>query len=331
MIISKTPYRISFFGGGSDYPVWYQKYGGSVISTTIDKYLYISLRELPKFFNHKYRIVYSKVEQVNSINNIEHHVIRKGLKRYNIKNHLEIHYDGEMPAKSGVGSSSSFIVGFLNILENLKNNSIKKNVLAKKSILFEQKILNENVGSQDQVAAAYGGFNHIIFYKNKDYSVNKINIKNHFFENLNRNLFLIYTGIQRTSSLVSSTYINKLITSKKTYIDNILDIVCEAKKVIQSKKNLNDFGKLLHETWILKKNLSNVMSSKKIDDIYSYCINNGALGGKILGAGSGGFLLVYVPRNKQKKLLSEIKKKNLVIPFNFSSKGSEIIYKSKKI
>tara|TARA_B100000674_G_C37964108_1_gene973642 strand:- start:83 stop:1072 length:990 start_codon:yes stop_codon:yes gene_type:complete len=329
MIISKTPYRISFFGGGSDYPVWYQKYGGSVISTTIDKYLYISLRELPKFFNHKYRIVYSKVEQVNSLNDIEHHVIRKGLKRYKIKNHLEIHYDGEMPAKSGVGSSSSFVVGFINILENLKNKNLRNNVLANKSILFEQKILNENVGSQDQVAAAYGGFNHITFFKNKDYSVNKINIKNSFFKNLNKNLFLIYTGIQRTSSLVSSTYINKLTTSKKRYIDKILDIVSEAKKVIQSKNNLNDFGKLLHETWILKKNLSNVMSSKKIDDIYSYCLNNGALGGKILGAGSGGFLLVYIPRNKQKKLLLQIKKKNLIIPFNFSNKGSEIIYNSK--
>ena len=177
MIISKTPYRISFFGGGSDYPAWYRRNGGAVLSTTIDKYIYITCRELPPFFEHKYRIVWSKIETVKNIKQIKHHAVREMLKHYKIKSGLEIHYDGDLPARSGMGSSSVFVVGLMNALNNYSDIKKEKKQLAKDSIKFEQKILKEAVGSQDQVAATYGGFNKIIFKTNGDFNVKPVNIK----------------------------------------------------------------------------------------------------------------------------------------------------------
>ena len=216
MIISKTPYRISFFGGGTDYPNWYKRYGGEVLSSTINKYIYISSRFLPSFFDHKYRIVYSDIELTNKVKEIRHSVIREIIKKKTkIKNGIELHYDGDLPARSGMGSSSSFVVGCMNVFFSMMNKKLTKQELAYKSVEFEQKVLKEIVGSQDQVAAAYGGFNSIKFHKDGSYNVKKLNIKNNIKKRLNKRLFLIFTGNQRRAHDVASSYVKNLPFKKK--------------------------------------------------------------------------------------------------------------------
>lgn len=326
MIISKTPYRISFFGGSSDYPEWYNTYKGTVISSSINKYLYISFRKLPNFFTHKYRIVWSKIENVKKIDQIQHKVIKHLLKINNINDGLEIHYDGDLPARSGMGSSSSFVVGCLNSFLKFKNKKINKFNLANNAINFEQNILKENVGSQDQVAAAYGGFNRIDFYKN-NFKIKKIKSSKNL-KILEKNLMLIYTNINRTADNVAGTYVKKLKNEKKNYIDELICHANEAEKILE-KGNIDDFGKLLHSSWILKKKLSKSISNNKIDELYDFAIKNGAYGGKILGAGAGGFLLFYI-KNKDKKKLLKKNKKIIEVPFEFSNKGSEIIFNGNK-
>ena len=195
MIITRTPYRISFFGGGSDYPDWYRKHGGRVISTSINKYIYITCRSLPKFFDHKYRIVWSKIENVKNLNNIEHKAVKNLIKLMNIKDGLEIHYDGDLPARSGIGSSSSFVVGLMKALNEFKDKKVSPINLARQAINFEQNVLNETVGSQDQIACSVGGFNKIIFQKNDQIKINRLNKQN--IKKLNDNLILIYTSIKR--------------------------------------------------------------------------------------------------------------------------------------
>ena len=324
MIITKTPYRISFFGGGSDYPEWYKKFGGSVLSTTIDKFIYISCRELPPFFDHKYRIVWSKIENVKEINQIQHSIVKKLLQYNKIKSGLEIHYDGDLPARSGMGSSSSFSVGLICALIKFQKKNISNINLAKQAINFEQKIMKETVGSQDQVAASIGGFNKIKFLKNEKIIIKKILSKN--LKKLNSNLLLLYTGIQRNASIIANNYVHKLSNQKEKNIRKIIEKVDLGEKIIKSG-NLDDFGELLHETWIEKKNLSSSVSNNKIDELYKICMENGAKGGKLLGAGGGGFLLIYIKNEKKKKLLNKLK--NITnIPFKFSDEGCEVILNS---
>ena len=232
MIISKTPYRISFFGGGSDYPNWYISNGVKVLSTTINKYVYISCRYLPHFFDHKYRIVWSRLETVKKINQINHKAVREMLKYFKIKNGLEIHYDGDLPARSGMGSSSVFVVGLMNLLYNFAGKKIKEKLLAEKSIYFEQKILNEAVGSQDQIAVTYGGFNKIVFKKGGKFNVHPISIKKKTLNKLNKNLLLVYTGIKRTAHDIAKRYIDKLHKSKKSHILQIVSLVGEGEKAL---------------------------------------------------------------------------------------------------
>ena len=326
MIISKTPYRISFFGGGSDYPSWYIGNGGVVLSTTIDKYIYISCRYLPPFFEHKYRIVWSQMENVKAINEIKHRAVKEMLKYFKIKSGLEIHYDGDLPATSGMGSSSVFVVGLMNLLNNFQGKKIKKKMLAQKSIHFEQKILKDVVGSQDQVAATYGGFNKITFKTGGGFNVHPISIKKKTLDKLNRNLLLVYTGIRRTAHDIAKGYINKLHKSKKSHILQIISLAVEAEKTLR-KGDVNNFGKLLHESWLEKKSLSSSITNSSIDEIYNNAINKGALGGKLLGAGGGGFFLFYVPYFKQKNFIKHFRKL-ITIPFKFSSEGSTILFKN---
>ena len=324
MIITKTPYRISFFGGGSDYPEWYKKFGGSVLSTTIDKHIYISCRLLPQFFNHKYRIVWSKIENVRKINQIQHRSVKNLLKYNKVKSGLEIHYDGDLPAKSGMGSSSSFSVGLMQALLKLKKKKISQLNLAKKTIFFEQNIMKETVGSQDQIAASIGGFNKINFLKNEKIVIKKITSKN--LQKLNSNLLLLYTGIQRDAHTIANNYVHKLSNQKEKNIRKIIQYVNLGEQFIQSG-NLDDFGRLLHETWMQKKELSSTISNNKIDQLYSQFIKNGALGGKLLGAGGGGFLLLYIKNTKKNFFLKKFK--NIInIPFKFSDKGCEVILNS---
>mgnify|MGYP001196551100 FL=1 len=303
MIITKTPYRISFFGGGSDYPEWYKKFGGSVLSTTIDKHIYISCRLLPQFFNHKYRIVWSKIENVKKINQIQHRSVKNLLKYNKVKSGLEIHYDGDLPAKSGMGSSSSFSVGLMQALLKLKKKKISQLNLAKKTIFFEQNIMKETVGSQDQIAASIGGFNKIKFLKNEKIVIKKITSKN--LQKLNSNLLLLYTGIQRDAHTIANNYVHKLSNQKEKNIRKIIQYVNLGEQFIQSG-NLDDFGRLLHETWMQKKELSSTISNNKIDQLYSQFIKNGALGGKLLGAGGGGFLLLYIKNTKKNFFFKKI-------------------------
>ena len=326
MIITKTPYRISFFGGGSDYPIWYKKFGGSVLSTTIDKYIYISCRELPPFFDHKYRIVWSKIENVKKINQIKHLTVRKLIKYNKIKSGLEIHYDGDLPARSGMGSSSSFSVGLMRALNYYQNRDIKGINLAYKTIIFEQKIMKETVGSQDQVAASVGGFNKINFLKNDRVIIKKILSNN--LKKLNSNLLLLYTGIQRNADTIANNYVHKLSNEKEKNVRKIISNVELGEKMIKSG-DINDFGKLLNDAWNEKKELSKSITNRKIDELYKVAIQNGAFGGKLLGAGGGGFLLIYILKEKQKSFLKKIK--NVTnIPFKFSNNGCEVILNSLK-
>tara|TARA_Y100000590_G_scaffold274281_1_gene307965 strand:+ start:8727 stop:9728 length:1002 start_codon:yes stop_codon:yes gene_type:complete len=327
MIISKTPYRISFFGGGSDYPEWYKENGGKVLSATIDKYIYISCRYLPPFFDHKYRIVWSKLETVKKINQINHKAVKEMLNYYKLKDGLEIHYDGDLPARSGMGSSSVFVVGLMNLLQTFMKKKLTTKKLAEESIYFEQKILKEAVGSQDQIAAAYGGFNKIVFKKKDGFEVKKLILNKRIIKKLNNNLLLIYTGLKRNAQDIAKGYVKKLRTNKRENINNIVNLVEESEKILKQGK-LDEFGKLLHESWLEKKDLSNSITNTKIDEIYNLAISKGALGGKLLGAGGGGFLLFYVPKPDQKKFLKYFKK--LVnIPFNFSYEGSSIMFNNK--
>ena len=329
LIISKTPYRISFFGGGSDYPEWYLKNGGEVLSSTIKKYIYISCRNLPPFFGHRYRIVYSKIENVKNIKDINHQAARASLmffkKHLKYISGLEIHYDGDLPAKSGMGSSSSFIVGMLNLLNNyLLRKKISKEKLTLESILLEQKILKEVVGSQDQTIAAYGGFNAIKFYPNGHIHVKPILKDLNILKDFSSRLFIVFTGIKRTANYIAKTYVKKLNNSSSKDILEILQHVSIAKNLLKNK-NFDDIGLLLSEAWKIKKSLSVSVSSYKIDEIYNLGIKNGATGGKLLGAGGGGFILFYVAKDNQKYFINRMKD-FILIPIEFESKGSQIIF-----
>ena len=327
MIITKTPYRISFFGGGSDYPQWYKKHGGSVLSTTIDKHIYITCRHLPDFFKHKYRIVWSKIEMVKNVNQIQHPAVKKMLKYLKINKGLEIHYDGDLPARSGMGSSSCFVVGLMKALYKIKNTEISNIDLTKRSIYFEQNIMNEIVGSQDQVVATYGGFNKIIFNKNGSINVKKIKFTKNL-KLLNRNLVLIFTGINRTAHYIAQKYVGKLTSTKKKYINKIISYVDQGEKILNSG-NIDDFGRLLNEAWQEKKKLSNEISNRKIDELYNNALKYGSLGGKLLGAGGGGFLLMYMKENAKRDFLKKFKN-SINVPFKFSSNGSKIIFNNLK-
>ena len=328
MIITKTPYRISFFGGGSDYPQWFNNNKGQVLSATIDKHIYITCRFLPSFFKHNYRVVWSKIENVENINQIKHKVVKNLLKFYKIKRGLEIHYDGDLPARSGMGSSSCFTVGLMKALNTLhKKKDISPNKLAKNAIYFEQKIMNEIVGSQDQIAASVGGFNKIIFKNRNKFLIKKINKQNQI-KKLEKNLVLIYTGINRSAHKIASTYVSKLSYSKKNYIKDICEHVSEGEWLLNSG-HLDDFGKLLNHAWYLKKKLSPSITNKKIDDLYNFAIKNGALGGKLLGAGGGGFLLMYM-KEKYRKPFFNNNPKLINVPFRFINEGTSVIFQDFK-
>ena len=322
MIISKTPYRISFFGGGTDYPSWFKENKGKILSTTIDKYVYLSLRDLGPYFNYKHRIIWSKVENVNETKLIQHNVVREMLEYFKIKDGVEIHYQGDLPARSGMGSSSSFVVGLMNAFLIKKKIKVSKMNLAKRSIFFEHKILKEIVGIQDQISASFGGLNKLDIKKNGSFDVKKIEI-NKKIKNLDKNLVLLFTGIHRTANEIAGQYVSKLKKDKIMEMKEINFQVEEAEQLLLKNK-FDDFGKLLNDGWKLKKSLSKIISNKKIDNLYEFSMNNGAMGGKLLGAGGGGFMLLYIPHSKQKKFFTKIKHV-INVPFNFTEESSQII------
>jgi len=324
MIITRTPYRISFFGGGTDYPGWYLKNGGQVLATTIDKYCYITCRYLPPFFEHRIRIVYSKIESCFSIDEIQHPAVREGLRFLNVDRSVEIHHDGDLPARSGIGSSSSFIVGLLHAIYALKGQMIDKCRLAKESIYLEQQILKETVGSQDQVLAAHGGLNHVRFSTNGDISVTPITVPKTRVEELNSHLMLFYTGIARTAAQVAEGYVNG-IESRGKQLNELQQHVGEAINILNGNNTIIGFGELLHEAWRIKRELSEKVSNGYVDDIYKQARKMGAIGGKLLGAGGGGFLLLFVPPEAQKEVIKYFNKL-IYVPFHFEYAGSQIIF-----
>jgi D-glycero-alpha-D-manno-heptose-7-phosphate kinase len=324
MIISRTPFRISFFGGGTDYPAWYREHGGAVLTTTIDKYCYISCRYLPPFFEHRIRIVYSKIENCQSVADISHPSVREVLRYLNVERGVEIHHDGDLPARSGMGSSSAFTVGLLNALYALKGQMANKQQLAKESIDIEQNRLRENVGSQDQVATAYGGLNHITFLSNGEITVRPVTVATDRMSELSSHLMLFYTGVARTASTIAEGYINN-IDSKKRQLRVLKDLVDESVSVLNKNRSVNDFGELLHEAWLAKRDLSSEVTNPHVDEIYASARSAGAIGGKLLGAGGGGFMVFFVPPHKQlavRQTLSRL----IYVPFEFEFSGSQIIF-----
>jgi D-glycero-alpha-D-manno-heptose-7-phosphate kinase len=324
MIISRTPYRISFFGGGTDYPAWYLDHGGAVLATSIDKYCYLTCRYLPPFFEHKIRVVYSKIENCHGVDDIQHPAVREILRFLRFERGAEIHHDGDLPARSGIGSSSSFCVGLLHALYALQGRMPSKHQLAAESIHIEQELMRETVGSQDQVTAAYGGFNHVLFQPNGEISVRPVTIAPQRLRALNDHLLLLFTGIKRTSSDVAQSYMAR-IDANKRHLRIMKDLVDEALAVLQSERDLRAFGELLHESWLAKRSLSAEVSNSEIDDVYQSALASGAAGGKLLGAGGGGFLLLFASPDRHAALREKFEGM-IDVPFRFESAGSQVIF-----
>lgn len=324
MIISRTPFRISFFGGGTDYPEWFRHHGGSVLGATIDKYCYLTCRYLPPFFAHRIRVVYSHIENCQTVDDVSHPVVREVLRYLNVDRGVEIHHDGDLPARSGMGSSSSFTVGLLHALYALKGRMLSKQQLATEGIHVEQELLRETVGSQDQVLAAYGGFNHIAFMTNGTFSVRPVTVAPERLQELNAHLMLFFTGISRTASSIAKSYVEK-VNDRKRELRILNDLVGESISVLNSAQNICSFGELLHEAWQVKRSLSQAVSNPSVDEIYEEAISVGAIGGKLLGAGGGGFMLLFVPPREQNRVKSKLSKL-IHVPFKFEFTGTQIIF-----
>jgi len=326
VIITRTPFRMSFFGGGTDLPAWYMENGGAVISSTIDKYCYVSLRKLPPFFDYKHKIVFfSKQEAFNEIDSIEHPAVRETYRFLNVQDGLVMQHDGDLPSHSGLGSSSAFTVGLLHALYALKGKMVTKKRLALEAIHIEQNMIKEAVGSQDQAASAFGGLNKIVFSSQNNIEVNPFVITAEKSAYLQSCLMLFFTGFARFAVEIEKDKLRQL-DNKKQELSRMLSIVDAATEVLDGDiSGYNDFGLLLNESWLLKKQLSSKVSTSTIDDIYEKAMNSGALGGKVLGAGGGGFMLFFVQPEGREKLKTGLS--NLLhVPFRFDTLGSQVIY-----
>ncbi|MCR9203899.1 MAG: hypothetical protein NXH75_04935 [Halobacteriovoraceae bacterium] len=328
MIITKTPFRLSFFGGGTDYNSWFEENGGLIIGSTFSKYNYISVRSLPPFFmTHTMRLVYSKVEEVFSAKELEHPSARNALNFLGVDSGIEIHYDGDLPARSGIGSSSSFTVGILHALHAFKGEMISKMDLAKEAIYIEQTLSEENVGIQDQILTAVGGLNTIEMGPGKKFHVSPLIIKPDFKKYLESCVMLGFSGITRFSSDAAGAQINNIKNGKNTSsLSEISSIAKDALQLFSNKESVEEIGKLLDQTWQIKKGLTSVMSNGHIDEAYNTAIKNGAFGGRLLGAGGGGFLFFLAPPEKHQQIRDALKELiQIWIPFQFEEKGTHIL------
>lgn len=323
MIITRTPFRISFFGGGTDYPAWYQEHGGIVLATTIDKYCYISCRYLPPFFEHNYRIVYSRIENCKSVDQIEHPAVRTVLKYMSCDLGLEVHHDGDLPARSGLGSSSSFTVGLLNALMALNGNHISCEELASKAIHIEQDLIKENVGSQDQISAAYGGFNRIEFLRDGSFKVDPVILRKERLDEFQDHLMLFFTGFSRIASEVAKSKIDN-IKSRTAELQLMKEMTREAINTLQGSAPIVEIGRMLDQNWKYKRSLSDKVSTSEIDHIYETAKKAGAIGGKLLGAGGGGFMVFFVKPGVQGKV-KEVLRHLIHVPFRFENSGSRVV------
>jgi len=323
MIITKTPFRMSFFGGGTDIEEFFREYGGAVLSTTFDKYCYVNVRHLPKFFEWKTELTYSKVERVCDTDEILHPAIRNAMKMLDMRE-IRLMYEADLPARSGLGTSSSFAVGMLNAFYCLKGKYVDKKRLADEAIYLERVLCKEAGGWQDQIAASYGGFNKITFSPN-GYEVSPVIINQERKKQLNENLLMFFTGFTRFSSEIQQA--NDLGQSDKIRrLQEMKLLVDEAEKILTEKsKNLDEFGYLLNHTWKLKRQTGNAVTTDIIDEFYQKGIKAGALGGKLLGAGGGGFLVFYVQPHKKASVM-EAMSDLMYIPFEFENEGTRVVH-----
>lgn len=325
MIITKTPFRISFFGGGTDIEDFFKRHKGAVISTTFDKYVYVTIRHLPRFFDYSTEIKYSKIERVTSLDDIEHPMVRNAMKMRNM-HELYISYDADLPGRTGLGTSSTFAVGLLNGFNCLKGKQVTKQKLAEDAIYLERVLCNEDGGWQDQIAAAFGGLNRIDF-TNDGFKVTPINISEKRKKQLDNNLLLFFTGFTRLSSDIQKAT-KKVINDKEKELMQMVELVDLAQDILENdKRDLDEFGRLLDTSWKLKRSTGDHISKASIDCFYEKGISAGALGGKLLGAGGGGFLLFYVNPNKQDSV-REALKDLMEVPFSFENEGAQVIYNS---
>ncbi len=322
MIITQTPFRMSFFGGGSDFPEFFKEYGGAVISSTFDKYCYVNVRHLPRFFDYSTELSYSKIERVTSVEEIMHPAIREAMK-YLDMHEIRLTYEADLPARSGLGTSSSFAVGMLNAFYALKGKYADKRRLADDAIFLERELCKEAGGIQDQIAAAFGGLNRISFSA-EGYTVKPIIISPDRKEQLNRNLLLFFTGFSRFSSDIQ-TSTQDALEKKKKELQEMIQLVDEAERILTTKCDLDEFGKMLDHTWKLKRGIADRISTNVIDELYDTAIQAGAVGGKLLGAGGGGFLLFYVPEERKENVRNALKKL-LYVPFSFENAGTQVIH-----
>lgn len=323
MIITKTPFRMSFFGGGTDMKEFYEEYGGAVLSTTFDKYCYVTARHLPRFFSYTSEFVYSKIERIQDIAEIKHPLIRN-LMKFKDMHEVRLSYEADLPARTGLGTSSSFAVGMLNAFYGMKGKRVDKRRLANEAIYVERELCQEAGGIQDQIAAAFGGLNRIDMSKD-GYTVNPVIISNQRKQAFNNNLMLFFTGFSRFSSNIQEST-KKSMNDKIQSLLEMKELVNQAESVLtDSHADLNEFGRLLDYTWQLKRGISSSISTDVIDSLYKKAMQAGALGGKLLGAGGGGFLLFYVERDKQATVMKALDGL-LYVPFAFETDGSQVVY-----
>jgi D-glycero-alpha-D-manno-heptose-7-phosphate kinase len=324
MIISRTPFRISLFGGGTDYPTWFREHGGSVIGTAIDKYCYISVRRLPPFFEHKTKIVYTRVELVKEVSEIEHPAVRGILTEMDVNEGLEIHHDADLPARSGLGSSSAFTVGLLNALHALDCRMISKRDLGREAIRIEQDVLKEDVGCQDQLWAAFGGFNRIDFYPDGSFSVAPFILPPARRAELAQSLMLFFTGFSRFATDFAQDQIQNM-NNRKNQLRMIRGMVDSAADILlDPKAPLRELGELMHQSWQIKRELAASVTNSQIDEIYDAGRDAGAVGGKLLGAGGGGFMVLLVDPEKRSQVRERLRKL-IHVNVGFDSDGSKIV------
>ncbi len=324
MIIVQTPVRISFFGGGSDFPEHFAKFGGAVLSTTVDKFCYLSVSYLSDFFRYKIKVSYSKTELLTEVGKIEHPAVRASLQHMGIESNIEINYFSDLPARTGLGTSSSFVVGLLDALYAYRQKRVSPRRLAQEAVYVEREIAGENVGYQDQYAAAFGGFNYIEFKSPEDVRVEQVICSPDRLKELENNLLLFYTGIQRYSSSIQEKHVGKIEANSKS-LSKLAEMAGRGRDILGGGGELSEFGRLLAEGWTLKKSLGTGVSKPEIDEKYEAAIRAGALGGKLLGAGGGGFLLLYAEPPDQ-LAVKEALAPFLEVEFHFEKRGSQVIF-----
>lgn len=324
MIICRTPFRVSFFGGGTDYPTWFEKNGGAFLSTTINRYCYVMCRRLPPFFEVKGRISWSKVENVSSIDEIENPVVRESLRFLGMEPSLDIHYHGDLPARSGLGSSSSFAVGLLNALHTLNGEAISRTDLANEAIHVERNMIGDTVGIQDQIASSFGGLNITRIRTDGTYTVQPVTLKPERYVELEDHMIMFFTGITRFASGFADSKVGSM-AARDLEMRRIQSLVDEALEVLCSSTDIAEFGKLLDETWQMKRRLSSIVSTDAIDDAYAAARKHGAYGGKLLGAGGGGFMLIFAHKDRHQEIIDALPTL-LHVPVQLEFQGSQTIF-----